>query len=95
MTNFESRPPPTPGQRALQEAIELRMREIGREHNEPYLIPIDWVVVISCQTPSEMHTYYHRETRGPGDVPVHAELGLLAWGQLRLGGAIAQSMGGP
>ena len=81
----------TPGQRALQEAIDLRMEEVAQEHGLG-LITLDWVFITAATTLDQHHTFYHRETRGPGEVAVHAELGLLAWGQLRVAGAITGGM---
>jgi hypothetical protein len=81
----------TPGQIALQEAVSLRMREVSAEKGV-LMYPTDWVLMLAGQTMEDGETFYWRETRGAGNVPVHTELGLIEYARTRLKGSITRNM---
>lgn len=79
----------TPGQKALQEAMALRIAEMSAQHGRMYFLT-DWIVVAAGQEMNETDTtFVHVETRGPGSVSVYAELGLLDYARTVLKSRIA------
>jgi len=79
----------TPGQAALQEAVALRIAEMSAQHGRMYFLT-DWIVVAAGQEMNTTDTtFVHVETRGPGSVSVHAELGLLDYARTVLKARIA------
>lgn len=83
----------TPGQVALDNAIRLRISEMSKEHGRLYFIT-DWVIVLAGQEMNHTNTtFVFTETRGPGEVPVHSELGLLEYASARLRTRIFQFPG--
>lgn len=83
----------TPGQQALDTALKMRMAEIAEEHGGMYFLT-DWVVILAGQEMDRPRTsVVHTETRGPGEVPVYTELGLLEHAAARLRARISARWG--